>query len=132
MKNGFIYCISNPSFKADIYKIGFTTQNLQKRILSLYKTGVPTKFEIIFAKMVKRCRETEHEIHVKLKKLRVNPSREFFLCPLKTIKGVFDKVEGEWWTNPEEEHAIKNKEREVKKRRRLYRKAKHSKLNYKV
>ena len=149
MAKGYIYCVSNPSFKADMYKIGFTTQNLQKRILSLYKTGVPTKFVINFAKMVKRCREAEHDIHMKLKKLRVNPSREFFQCPLKNIKSIFDKVEGEWWTEggnrpaptvPEETRKTSRKDKKevaavvvvVKKRRRLFRKVKRSKLNYKV
>lgn len=139
MTKGYIYCVSNPSFKADMYKIGFTTQNLQNRIHSLYKTGVPTKFEINFAKTVKRCREAEHDIHVKLKKMRVNPSREFFQCPLKVIKRVFDKVDGEWWTdggNREkplaEEEEREKKEVVVKKRRRLFRKVKRSTLNYKV
>ena len=99
MTKGFIYCISNPSFKANIYKIGFTTVNLHKRMRSLYKTGVPTKFVINFAKMVKKCREAEKDIHVKLAKQRVNPSREFFECPLQNIKRIFDKVEGVWWTD---------------------------------
>lgn len=97
MAKGYIYCISNPSFKENLYKIGFTTQNLQKRIDSLYKTGVPTKFIINFAKMVKNCRQTEHEIHVKLKRARVNPSREFFKCPLPKIKGIFESYDGGWW-----------------------------------
>jgi hypothetical protein len=66
---------------------------------SLYKTGVPTKFVINFAKMVKKCREAEKDIHVKLAKQRVNPSREFFECPLQNIKRIFDKVEGVWWTD---------------------------------
>ena len=71
--------------------------NLHNRINSLYKTGVPTKFVINFAKMVKKCREKETEIHLQLKKRRINPSREFFSCPLATIKGIFEKVEGVWW-----------------------------------
>lgn len=35
--------------------------------------------------------------YAKLK--RVNPSREFFECPLQNIKIIFDKVEGVWWTD---------------------------------
>ena len=156
MAKGYIYCISNPSFRENLFKIGFTTQNLQKRILSLYKTGVPTKFTINFAKMVKNCRLTEHEIHLKLKKLRVNPSREFFNCTLLKIRGIFEKVEGTWWgqdeTKKEEvvEQKMKQKTKRVNssanaektikikkvvkshKRIKLYRKVKLFKVNYKV
>lgn len=96
MTKGYVYCISNPSFKENLFKIGFTTKNLQKRIDSLYKTGVPTKFHINLAKMVKNCRRTETDIHFKLKNMRVNPSREFFKCTLPKIKAIFEKVVGTW------------------------------------
>lgn len=155
MTKGYIYCISNPSFKENLYKIGFTTKKLQTRIDSLYKTGVPTEFHINFAKMVKNCRRTEHEIHLQLKRARVNPSREFFKCTLPMIKGIFEKVQGSWWdedggTKKEEEVCIpttiqsknfhlrsdvtKNKEikKSVKKRMKLSRKAKNLKMNYKL
>jgi len=112
--------------------------NLHNRINSLYKTGVPTKFVINFAKTVRKCREAEHDIHLALKKLRINPSREFFNCPLAKIKGLFDKVEGVWWKEIlDNEENVQNKQvltpRRVKsKRRKLFRKAKGYKLNYKV
>ena len=105
--------------------------NLHNRINSLYKTGVPTKFVINFARTVKRCREAEQDIHLKLKKLRMNPSREFFNCPLATIKRLFEKVEGVWWTD-EEEVAVPKIRRVRSKRMKLFRKAKRCKLNYKV
>lgn len=109
---GYIYCVSNASFKANIYKVGYTTMDLKTRIKSLYKTGVPTKFNIHFAKMVKHCYQKEQEIHGILdeKNLRVNPSREFFHCKLDTIKTLFDKIEGVWWEDDE------NVEIEVPKR----------------
>ena len=135
MTKGIIYCVSNPSFRANIYKIGFTTMNLHKRMRSLYKTGVPTKFVINFAKVVKKCRETEREIHLKLTKLRMNPSREFFECPLGNIKKIFDKLEGNWWTDSErKEKKPKKKEKVtiIHKRRRLFRKVKHCILNYRA
>jgi len=153
MTKGYIYCISNPSFKENLYKIGFTTKKLQTRIDSLYKTGVPTQFHINFAKMVKNCRRTEHEIHLQLKRARVNPSREFFKCTLPKIKGIFEGIQGAWWddgTKKEEVHiipvirnfnlrsetkhkAIKLKVvKSVKKRMKLGRKAKNSKMNYKL
>lgn len=146
---GYIYCLSNPSFKPDLYKIGYTTMNLHKRINALYKTGVPTKFVIHFAKTVKQCRQTEHDIHHKLKKMRINPSREFFKCPLSNIRRVFDKIEGVWWkddNNEGEEEEDKNKDKDKNmhththnkpsvcksKRTKRFRKVKQYKFNYKV
>lgn len=139
---GYIYCVSNPSFKANIFKIGYTTMNLNKRINSLYKTGVPTKFVINFAKTVQKCYKHEQEIHVLLDKYRFNPSREFFKCPLQTIKTVFESIEGVWWKDEaveeeKEEEKIKE-EVEIKKtnkvtnRKKLVRKVKKVKINYKV
>jgi hypothetical protein len=155
MTKGYVYCISNPSFKENLFKIGFTTKNLQSRIDSLYKTGVPTKFQINLAKMVKNCRRTESEIHLKLKRMRVNPSREFFKCALPKIQGIFEGIQGTWWddgiiTKKEETRSsetksfhlrseTKNKEtplkvvvKSVKKRMKLGRKAKNVKMNYKL
>ena len=136
---GYIYCVSNPSFKANIFKIGYTTMNLNKRINSLYKTGVPTKFVINFAKTVQKCHEHEQEIHKLLDKYRFNPSREFFKCQLQTIKSAFDNIEGEWWKDEDAEE-VETKSEPVKpivvvkmnRRKKLVRKVKKVKINYKV
>ena len=132
MTKGYIYCVSNPSFQPNIYKIGYTTMNLSKRITSLYKTGVPTRFVINFAKMVKQCYRTEQEIHLKLKKVRINPSREFFKCSETKIRNIFDKIEGVWWTDPKEIILVEKQEKPKSKRRKLFRKAKKSKFNYRT
>ena len=140
---GYIYCVSNPSFKVNIFKIGYTTMNLNKRINSLYKTGVPTKFVINFAKTVNKCHTHEQEIHVLLDKYRFNPSREFFKCPLQTIKSAFENIDGVWWKEEEEEEVSSEAEEEdvveivpIKKnkiinRKKLVRKVKKLKINYK-
>lgn len=140
---GYIYCVSNASFKANIYKVGYTTMDLETRIKSLYKTGVPTKFNIHFAKMVNHCYQKEQEIHGILddKKLRLNPSREFFHCKLSTIKNIFDKVDGVWWNNseakvtpiqviPVQDTPIQVTTNTVTKRKKIARKAKQCR-NYK-
>ena len=140
---GYIYCVSNPSFKANIFKIGYTTMNLDKRINSLYKTGVPTKFVINFAKTVQKCYQHEQEIHLLLDKYRFNPSREFFKCPLQTIKSAFENIEGVWWKPEVEEdeeieiepEIIVQKTKHVNKinnRKKLVRKVRKVKINYKV
>ena len=105
--------------------------NLQRRIDSLYKTGVPNKFVINFAKKVRKCRLAEQDIHLQLKKRRINPSREFFNCPLSSIKSLFDEIPGVWWT----ENTLDKQPQEVAvstNRRKLNRKVKLLKLNYKV
>ncbi len=114
--------MSNPSFKPDMYKIGYTTLALDKRIKALYKTGVPTEFVLEYAKKVRHCRRAEKEIHDTLCEKRVNPSREFFRCPLKSIRKVFEEVEGVWWKEGED---IK-----VQTRTRRFRKVKKYKFNY--
>jgi hypothetical protein len=136
MTSGYIYCLSNPSFKANIYKIGYTTMNITRRIRCLYKTGVPNKFIISFAKKVRKCRVVEQEIHIRLNERRINPSREFFKCPLSNIKRIFDEIPGVWWTENDVEE-IKEKmpaavNRNIK-RRKLNRKVKKcAKFSYKV
>ena len=119
--------------------------NLTTRINSLYKTGVPSKFVINFAKLVKNSYQTEQEIHLQLKRLRINPSREFFKCPLTTIKTVFDKIKGVWWEDkrplvevallaaPAPATAPPASPTRVKfvRRKLLNRKVKKSKFNYK-
>lgn len=140
---GYIYCVSNPSFKANMFKIGYTTMNLNKRINSLYKTGVPTKFVINFAKTVNKCYKHEQEIHLLLDKYRFNPSREFFKCPLQTIKTAFENIDGVWWKEEAEEEedddeievepVIKTKPaNKIINRKKLVRKVKKVKINYKV
>jgi len=136
MTSGYIYCISNESFKANIYKIGYTTMKLTRRINCLYKTGVPNKFKINFAKKVRKCRLVEQEIHFRLKTKRINPSREFFKCPISDIKSIFDEIPGVWWT----ENQVETKEEEIEaplnrtiKRQKLNRKVKKClKFTYKV
>ena len=132
MTKGYIYCLSNPSFQPDLYKIGYTTMGLQKRIDALYKTGVPTKFVINFAKKVRQCREAEREIHTKLKRKRVNPSREFFKCPLQNIKNAFEKIEGVWWEDGVKEVTIIKKKSLSRLRIKRFRKVKKYKFSYKL
>ena len=43
--NGFIYILKNPSMP-NIYKVGYTTNNIYQRLKELNTTGVPNKFII--------------------------------------------------------------------------------------
>ena len=42
---GYVYILTNPSFKEDWVKIGITSGTVEKRMKELYSTGVPLAFE---------------------------------------------------------------------------------------
>lgn len=76
MAKGFIYILSNPSFK--FLKIGFTLRDPAIRITELNTTGVPTPFEIIYEALVLNPEILESKIHQELSDYRVSDNREFF------------------------------------------------------
>ena len=47
---GYVYILTNPSFKENWVKIGMTSKSVEQRVAELDTTGVPLAFEI-FAKM---------------------------------------------------------------------------------
>jgi T5orf172 domain len=99
LEEGYIYCISNPCYQADIYKIGFSLRDPKIRVGELFNTAVPMPFKLEFAKKVKSPRREEKEIHATLIRDRVNQRREFFRHPLDKIKKLFDGVAGNWYND---------------------------------
>src|SRR5688572_4260167 len=91
---GFVYILSNPVFKDDIFKIGHTTRSPSDRAWEIYQnvTGVPAKFEVAFARKVANCEEAEKRIHEVLKTVRINEYREFFQVSLFQAKEVFEEI----------------------------------------
>ena len=77
-KEGFVYVLSNVCFKDNLYKIGYTTREIEDRVNELYTTGVPAQFDVEFMLPVNNLRKVEEAIHHKLRKYRVNNEREFF------------------------------------------------------
>lgn len=94
-KEGFVYLLSNDFYQQNLYKIGYTTQNVEDRVKELYTTGVPVEFNIEFRLPVNNLRKIEEAIHRKLRNFRVNQKREFFVGDkemlIKTIKN-FEKL----------------------------------------
>ena len=62
MYTGYIYCLSNESYK-DTYKIGFTKNDPIARMSQLNTTGLLTPFKLEFAKLVKDYQEKEKILH---------------------------------------------------------------------
>ena len=98
--DGYIYCISNPIFINNIYKVGMTEKKDPiYRIKELYSTNIPLPYKLEFAKKVKNVREVEQTIHTILEKYghRLNLKREFFNIELIRIKNLFDFFEGDYY-----------------------------------
>jgi hypothetical protein len=80
MNKGFVYILTNPSYKDNIIKIGYTI-NLKNRLSQLDKTGVPMPFEPYMTVETSKYKQLEKVIHHELDKLtdfRTRDSREFF------------------------------------------------------
>lgn len=88
--SGYIYCLSNESFKDNIYKVGYTTRNLKNRLNELYNTSIPTPFKVEFAKYVDNASDSEKLIHKYLTDYRVNNKREYFKIELNKIHTLFE------------------------------------------
>lgn len=94
---GWVYVLSNPSFREGMIKIGFTNKPTpQERAVELSRhTGVPTPFVVIYAVKVPNAQAVETRIHQILQHQRAQDNREFFDCSvadaIKTIKSVAGK-----------------------------------------
>ena len=133
MTKGYIYCLSNPSFVSNVYKIGFTTKQPTTRVIELYKTGVPTPFKIEFSKQVKNPHMVEQKLHKLFRKYRISNEREFFAMPIDRIHAEFHAISGNWWNekNTVSKSSVQydldnNSESWSLKQRRLRRKCKNN------
>jgi len=93
-KKGIVYCLSNPSFKKNIHKIGMTKHidDPEKRITSLDGTSSPTPFKIEFYVRVNNRKKAEKILHEKLEMYRIRNSREYFKIDILTIKNLFKSI----------------------------------------
>ncbi|MBD5585404.1 MAG: GIY-YIG nuclease family protein [Clostridia bacterium] len=81
LEQGYVYILTNPSFKEDWVKIGKSSRPVDVRSKELDNTAVPLPFEI-FATM-KTCKYNEieklvHKTIDRLTDLRIRQNREFF------------------------------------------------------
>lgn len=87
---GIIYVMRSAAHSKDIFKIGLTTRSSEIRSSELERTtGSPDKFLVVEEWYVIDCYRAEKEIHEKLDRFRINPSREFF-------KGSYDSLRKEF------------------------------------
>ena len=81
MTKGYVYILTNPSFREDWVKIGRSTRKVDVRSKELDNTAVPLPFEIYATVQTTKFKEIEaklHKILTDLAKLRIRKNREFF------------------------------------------------------
>lgn len=83
-EKGYVYVLTNPSFKDDWVKIGKSSREPNMRSKELSNTAVPLDYEIYATLKTERYAEAEKLIHrfiVRISNLRINEKREFFNIP---------------------------------------------------
>lgn len=100
---GYVYILTNPSFKEDWVKIGKTSLSVEQRVKQLDTTAVPLPFEIYATMKTSKFNEAEKLIHDFIStftNLRIREKREFFnikpekaLEILKRVAKVIDDAE---------------------------------------
>ena len=80
-KQGYVYILTNPSFREDWVKIGKTSKSVEQRVKDLDGTAVPLPFEIYATLKTCKYSEVERAIHETIDSLtdkRIRQNREFF------------------------------------------------------
>lgn len=81
MEKGFVYILTNPSFREDWVKIGKSKRPVDVRSKELDNTAVPLPFEIYATIETTKYCEVEKNVHKmidRLTDLRIRQNREFF------------------------------------------------------
>ena len=99
-EKGYVYVLTNPSFRDDWVKIGKSKRLPEVRGRELYNTAVPLPYEVYATLYTNKYNEAERMIHRSIDRisdLRINKNREFFnIAPedayeiLLDIKGLLD------------------------------------------
>lgn len=80
-EKGYVYVLTNPSFRDDWVKIGKSKRLPEVRGRELYNTAVPLPYEVYATLYTEKYNEAERMIHRsidRISNLRINKNREFF------------------------------------------------------
>lgn len=93
---GYVYILTNPSFKDDWVKIGQTSKTVEERIASLDGTAVPLPFKKFASMKTASYERAERLIHKMIDLLagekRIRKNREFFNISPWTALEIFEDV----------------------------------------
>lgn len=81
MNSGYVYILINESMPG-LIKIGKTQRDSRSRARELFKTGVPTPFQVAFEIFSDDYEKVEKKVHDEISDFRVNHTREFFKYPI--------------------------------------------------
>ena len=94
-KIGYVYILTNPSFKEDWVKIGKSARPVDVRSKELDNTAVPLPFEIYAAIKTSKFNDVEKLVHNTLDRLtdlRIGQNREFFNVPPQVAFDIFKDI----------------------------------------
>ena len=121
---GYVYILTNPSFREDWVKIGKSSRPVDVRNKELDNTAVPLPFEIFATMKTVKYNEVEKLVHKtidRLTDLRIRQNREFFnvapqlaLDILRDIASTIDDAEVIIYENSKP--IVKDAHKEVQKR----------------
>lgn len=80
-EKGYVYILTNPSFREDWVKIGKSSRPVDIRSKELDNTAVPLSFDIYATMKTVKYNEVERQIHKQIDRLtdlRIRQNREFF------------------------------------------------------
>ena len=87
----------------ETFKVGYTDKTPTERLRDANSnTWTLPIFKLEFAKRVTDAHDKEQKLHRALASFgkRIHPKREFFNVPLKSIRVLFDMIDGEMWVQP--------------------------------
>lgn len=93
-ETGYVYILTNPSFREDWIKIGKTT-NMEERLRTLYNTSLPLPFEPFATLKTAKYNEAEKLVHHYIERftnLRIEKKREFFNVKPEVALEIFREV----------------------------------------
>ena len=91
---GYVYILTNPSFREDWVKIGKTI-NMEERLRTLYNTSLPLPFEVFATMKTTKYNEAEKLVHHYIERftnLRIEKKREFFNVKPEEALEIFREV----------------------------------------
>lgn len=94
-KQGYVYILTNPSFKEDWVKIGKSARPVDVRSKELDNTAVPLPFEIFATMKTCKYNEVEKLVHKtidRLTDLRIRQNREFFNVAPQIALDIFHDI----------------------------------------
>lgn len=92
---GYVYILTNPSFREDWVKIGKSSRPVDIRSKELDNTAVPLPFEIYATIQTLKYNDVEKHVHKtidRLTDLRIRQNREFFNVPPQIALDIFNDI----------------------------------------